>query len=57
MSNSCFMLSGPHVVFLFRVLDFSLHHTIHYSSGGLSVQSVSQRLCERLKKNEREGVN
>ena len=36
------MLSGPHVVLLFRVLDFAIHHPIYYSSGGLSVQSVSQ---------------
>lgn len=62
MSNRSFMLSGPHVVLFFRVLDFALHHTIYYSSGGLSVQSVSQeflcqRLCERLKKNEKESLN
>ena len=58
MSNGCFMLSGPHVVLLHRVLDFALHRTIYYSSGGLSVQSVSrqfrcQRLCEI--EEEREG--
>lgn len=41
MSNLS-ILAGPYVVFFCRVLDFYFHHTSDYSSGGLSVQSVSE---------------
>ena len=61
MPYRCLILAGPYVVLLFRVLDFAVHHTVYYSSGGLSVQSVSQeflhqRLYKRLTRNEKESV-